>query len=131
LQRYPLVPAAHHQLSNDPQIPNREENQHLLDDALKAQREENQKLALALLTESKRFVESAPGYQVGFSRGEIEWLLQVLNDVRVGSWLALGSPDPDKEIKKRRTKDAAQHALTMDLAAYFEMIFLEAVSGRH
>ena len=41
----------------------------------------------------------ASGLQLTLSGPEIEWLLQVLNDVRVGSWIALGSPDPESGKK--------------------------------
>lgn len=129
LKRYPLVPATHHRLSHDRHIRNRDENQHLLEEALKAQRLENRQQLEFLLNEPNRFVECAAGWRVGFSRGEIEWLLQVLNDVRIGSWLALGSPDQQQEIQKRRNQQTAQLALTMDLAACFEMAFLQAING--
>ena len=88
LAPYPVVPASHHRLSKDRHIPNREENQQLLEESLTTQREENKKQIAALLNEPQRFMEGVGGCQVGFTRGEIEWLLQVLNDVRVGSWLA-------------------------------------------
>ncbi len=129
LQLYPLVPATHYRLSKDRQIPNREENQHLLDEALSAQRLENRKQVEAMLNEPKRFAACAAGYQVSFSRGELEWLLQVFNDVRLGSWIALGSPDQQQEIRQRQTKQTARHVLTMDLAAFFEMALLGAIRG--
>ena len=129
LQLYPLVPAAHHRLSKDRMLPNREENQQLLEDALRAQREENRKLVLALLEEPERFVNCGDGYEAGFTRGEIEWLLQVLNDIRVGSWLALGSPDEHPEMKAGISRQAMSRILTMEVAGHFEMCFLGAVGG--
>jgi hypothetical protein len=129
LQLYPLVPAPHYRLSKDRQIPNRDENQRLLDEALSTQRLENRKQVEAMLQEAKRFAVCAAGYLVTFSRGEMEWLLQVFNDVRLGSWIALGSPDQLEEMRQRRRPQAARHVLTMDLAAFFEMAFLGAISG--
>jgi hypothetical protein len=129
LQLYPLVPASHHQLSQGCEIPEQEENQRLLEDSLKAQREENRKKVVELLNESKRFTETASGYRADFARGEIEWLLQVLNDVRVGSWLALGSPAAHPEVKPGMSHQTMSHIVTMGIAAFFEMRFLNAVSG--
>jgi hypothetical protein len=129
LQLYPVVPASHHRLSKDRHIPNRDENQHLLDEALKVQRVEQRKQVESLLKDPHRFVESEDGYRVSFTREEIEWLLQVLNDVRVGSWIAMGSPDLQTENKKRLTKQAMPHVMAMDAAGFFETSFLHALTG--
>ncbi|HZL77821.1 MAG TPA: hypothetical protein VFC17_03140, partial [Candidatus Limnocylindrales bacterium] len=86
LNRYPLVPEAHHRLTKDKRLPDQQENQHLLDEALKAQKLANKKEITALLNEIGRFTVCPNGFRVFFTRGEIEWLLQVLNDVRIGCW---------------------------------------------
>jgi hypothetical protein len=129
LQLYPVVPASHHRLSHDRQFPNREENQHLLEEALKAQRVEQRKKVESLLKDPRRFVASDGGYRISFTREEIEWLLQVLNDVRVGSWIALGSPGQQAEIKKRLTQETMPHVMAMDVAGFFETSFLHAIIG--
>lgn len=129
LKLYPAVPASHHRLSKDRHIPNREENQHLLDEALKAQRSERRKQVESLLKDPHRFVEFEDGYRVSFTREEVEWLLQVLNDVRVGSWIAMGSPDQQTENKRRLTKQAMPHVMAMDAAGFFETSFLHAITG--
>jgi leucyl/phenylalanyl-tRNA--protein transferase len=82
-----------------------------------------------MLDEPKRFEKCAGGYRVGFSRGEMEWLLQVLNDVRVGSWIALGSPSQQEEAIKGLNEQNAPHLLAMELAGYFESYLLDAISG--
>jgi hypothetical protein len=129
LQLYPVVPAAHHRLSKGRKLPHREENQRLLEESLQAQRDENQKQIHAMLNETGRFAESPQGFRASFSRGEIEWLLQVLNDVRVGSWIALGSPALHPELKKDMSHQTMSQVMTMEVAAFFELNFLNAVSG--
>jgi hypothetical protein len=129
LRQYPLVPASHHRLSKDRQLPRREENQRLLDESLKAQREENRRQVESLLDEPHRFLKCEQGYRVTFARVEIEWLLQVLNDIRVGRWLALGSPDEHPKLQAGMSSQTLSHIVTMDIAAFFEMCFLRAVSG--
>jgi hypothetical protein len=84
---------------------------------------------VALLNEDKRFIECESGYRAVFTRGEIEWLLQVLNDVRLGNWIALGSPDEHPEIKKGMSSQTMSRIVTMDMAGFFEMGFLSAISG--
>jgi hypothetical protein len=129
LQLYPLVPAAHHRLSRGRKIPNRVENQQLLEEALHAQREENQKKVQMLLAESQRFVASTGGYEAAFSRSEMEWLLQVFNDIRVGSWLALGSPDQHPEIREGTSHQDMSRVVALNVAGFFEMCLLQAIHG--
>jgi len=51
---------------------------------------------------------------------EREKLLQILNDIRVGCWRALGEPeDLHTNVAQTSTKDLAYQNL-MDLAGYFE-----------
>ena len=130
LRLYPLIPATHHRLSKGPKTTRENENQRLLEDSLAAHRKENQKRVLAMLNEPERFQTKASGYHLRLSRSEIEWLLQVLNDVRVGSWIALGSPETlygnnisfdDKTVSQIRS---------MEIAGGFEMIFISGLNGR-
>jgi len=129
LNLYPLVPASYHRLTKDKKLPQREENQQLLDEALAAQREQNKKAILTFVNEPGRFTEADGASTVACTRGELEWLLQVVNDVRVGSWLAMGSPGYETKKKVRPDKDALRHAMFMELAGAFEMFFLGIVNG--
>ncbi len=90
LRLYPLVPAAHQRLSKSEERP---ECQQLLDEALAAQRRENKKLVETFLQPGTVFSENESGCRFFLPVARMEWLLQVLNDVRVGSWLMLGSPN--------------------------------------
>ena len=129
LKLYPLVPATHHRLSKGSQIPDQEANQHLLEEALKHQRAETRKQLLALLNESKRFTPCKAGHHFTLTRSEIEWLLQVLNDVRIGSWIALGSPDEEREEKYLVEEESAAQVAVMHIAGGFEMLLLNALNG--
>ena len=128
LNLYPLVPATHHRLSKGRQIPNQEENQQLLDEALKAQREENRRGVQALLSNPGRFAESTKGFQLSLARGDMEWLLQVLNDIRVGSWIALGSPEQGQEYFLSDMTSRRQLKV-MEEAGDFEIYFLNVITG--
>lgn len=129
LSLYPLVPESHHQLTKDKKLPKREENQQLLNDALQAQREQNRKEILALINEPGRFTEAAGQSRIVFSRAELEWLLQVINDVRLGCWIALGSPGYEAKKKGRPSRESLRHMMFMELAGAFEMFFLGIVNG--
>jgi len=129
LKLYPLISPTHHRLTKSARTAKHDENQKLLEESLAAQREENRKNVRAMLDEPGHFKEMASGLQLTISRPEIEWLLQVLNDVRVGSWIALGSPDPERDRKIAFNKKMMPHFRMMELAGAFEMVFLDALSG--
>jgi len=129
LKLYPLISATHHRLSKSARSAKHDENQRLLEESLAAQREENRKNVRAILDEPGRFQTAASGFQLTLSGPEIEWLLQVLNDVRVGSWIALGSPDPEQGKMIVFNEKILPHFRMMELAGAFEMVFLDALSG--
>ena len=126
LKRYPCIPSAHHRLSRSAKLPEPEANQRLLDEALAEQRAENKQKVLAFLAEPQRFAPKDDGYHLKLSPAEVEWLLEVLNDIRVGSWILLGSPEEEVEELDDTT---APHAWAMDMAGYFESWLIEAVQG--
>lgn len=125
LQLYPLVPAAHHRLSKDGQGPNAEDNQQLLEAALAEQRQENRKQVLAMLNEPQRFRETDGALELTLTPAQIEWLLQVLNDVRVGSWLALGEPEPDEEPDV--TEPDVKYHIVLQVCGMFQSALLAAL----
>jgi hypothetical protein len=126
---YPAVPVAYHRLTRNKKIPNQVENQQLLDDAIQSQRQTNQEKIISMVKTPGRFRDDEDSSRAVFQRGEVEWLLQVLNDVRIGNWIALGSPDAPHERPLRRDKKSLRHLMLMEVAGGFEMFFLGAVSG--
>jgi hypothetical protein len=123
LRLYPVIPSTHQALSKS--AANKDENQRLLDEALAEQRKENKQHVETLLKDTGHFKETESHIEMNLTAGEIEWLLQVLNDVRVGHWILLGSPeehprfDPDAEN--------AAYVLTMGFAGTFQMDLLMAI----
>ena len=123
LKLYPLIPSAHQPLSRSEKLPDREANQRLLDEALAEQRADNKKRLLAFLGTRQRFTENSAGFLFKLSPAELEWLLRVLNDIRIGSWLILGSPE---ELLHRLDETTAPHVWVMEMAGFFQMRLLEA-----
>lgn len=129
LSRYPLVPQDYHRerskLENGAN-PERD-NQAVLDEALADRRAENQRRLLAWFDDPGRFSPGAGALRLTLDAGEIQWLLEVLNEVRVGSWLRLGSPDQDSLANLPITNETAPFFWGMELCGYFQMILLEAL----
>ena len=89
---YPRVPPAHYTLSrNGKAIPDAEAGQALLQEALAEQRAANRKSLLDALKDPARLKPGDHGgmtLKLGYP--EAHCLLQVLNDLRVGSWVLFG-----------------------------------------
>jgi hypothetical protein len=126
LQRYPRIPPAHQPLSKAGVLPNQQESQKLLDEALAEQRAESKKHLQELLADSRRFQKQDSGFRLSLSPVEAEWLLQVLNDIRVGSWIILGAPE--ERLEGLNAANAADF-WTMEMAGAFESELLEALEG--
>jgi hypothetical protein len=124
LKLYPCIPAAGR--AGSAHAP--DSSQCLLEDALREQRSANKRQIQAFLADPRRFEHSEAGCKFFLSAAELEWLLQILNDIRVGSWVALGSPDEiaDMRLLNERT---APHFWAMETAGQFEMHMLRALHG--
>ena len=124
-RRYPLVPATRHRVRQGPISKADAEKQQLLDAALAGHRQERRRQALALVNDARSFQPKPDGYWWRLSASQVEWLLQILNDVRVGSWLALGEPEEFDEKALERGNEGDW--LTMEAAGHFETALLEAL----
>jgi hypothetical protein len=126
LKLYPGVPSAHHVLSKSGRLPHQEADQRLLDEALAEQRAELKQQVAALLGDPRRLAPAETGSHLSLLHAEVEWLLQVLNDIRVGSWIILGSP----ELKLPELNEAnVPHYWAMEMAGHFQAQLLKALHG--
>jgi hypothetical protein len=124
LQLYPLVPASHHQLTRG-LAASRPEDEQLLEESLEEQRQANRKAVVAMLKGKGRLSETRSGIRLSLSHSEMEWLLQVLNDIRVGAWLALGEPDQNEISEVLESKLVL--AAAMEVAGAFQWDLLAAL----
>ena len=124
LQLYPLVPPAHHRVAAAGQRADAEA-QRLLDEALAEQRRELRQQLLAILKHPARLRETSRGFELTLTPPEMEWLLQVLNDVRVGSWLALGEP-AENEVPQLSQPNAS-YLVAMEICGAYQSVLLAAL----
>lgn len=68
------------------------EAERLLEESLAGYRAEQKRHVDAFLGEQGRFAERQKGFRLRLTRNELEWLLQVINQVRTGLWTKLGRP---------------------------------------
>jgi hypothetical protein len=123
LSLYPIIPSAHQPLSK---LANPDQaNQKLLDEALAEHRKESKNLIKAFLADPGRFRHTDEFSWMILTAGEIEWLLQVLNDVYVGNWILLGSPENGLR-GLTLTEENAPNIGAMELANAFQATLLRA-----
>ena len=130
LELYPLLPCAYQRLTRTVETDDEKANQKLLEEALAAQQQENKKQLMAMMKNPRRFQENHAGYHFKVGVHQVEWLLQVLNDIRVGSWIALDSPDPKQGKPAALSAGGVRHLWAMELCSFFESVLLDALHGR-
>jgi hypothetical protein len=131
LRRYPVVIGAHYRTRHPVKTDEAKKNQQLLEEALAEQQKENRKQLELMLKQNGRFVENDLGFTFRLNESEMEWLLQVLNDIRVGSWVQLGEPNPDASPQLPLTEQNMQLAWAMEMAGLFQHSLLEATQSAH
>jgi hypothetical protein len=121
---YPCVPESYHALHAERSHGHLPASQHLLDDALAEHRAETRRQIESVLADGQHLAQMESGWRLSLSEGELNWLLEVLNDIRLGNWIALGSPEGQPRIIDEKT---ARQALHMEVAGIFQMRFLESL----
>jgi hypothetical protein len=123
LELYPMVPSAHQQLSRGGGPTDQQSSQRLLDEALAEHREENRGHLREFLGDPRTFEQQRSGCRMHLHQGNLELLLQILNDIRVGCWIALGSPEEKLSVLDPKM---APQFWGMEVAGFIEASLLEA-----
>jgi hypothetical protein len=126
LALYPMIPAHHQPLSRGEARP---DDQAMLETALAAQRAQNKRRLDKMMKAATRFRRYGRGWRFSLRRTEAEDLLQVLNDIRVGSWVRLGCPDPPAAALASLNARSTPLFWAMELAGRFQMTLIGALGG--
>lgn len=126
LRLFPVVDKSFHQLSRDPRL-ERPGEQRLLEESMAQLRLGARGRLDEFLSQQERyFAETGHDVRLHLTPEQAEWLMRVLNDIRVGSWFQLGCPDPSNG-KKLAPPAEHPHALAaMELSGYFQACLLQA-----
>jgi hypothetical protein len=122
MKKFPFTELGPVQFSKTDADPKTAERKKLLAESLAQHREELKGLAVNLLGADK-WQKSDSGRLLTLNTEGREILLQILNDIRIGCWHALGEPEPLEQPAASGQQFA--HRQLMDLAGYFEMNLLE------
>lgn len=95
LERYPVLDPGYQQISRYMDSEDTRETQELLEECMSDQQKESKKFVNQILMDGSRhlFEVGDHAWEFHLSSEERESLLQILNDIRVGFWLELGSPE--------------------------------------
>jgi hypothetical protein len=126
---YPRTPPGHHRLTETVASSDLESTLRLLNESIEVGRNEARQKIEKWLAETDRFAPSEKGVRLKINADEIEWLMQVLNEVRVGSWIRLGAPQEEISFTKINHENAADFGI-MNMSGLFVMHLLEAIGGR-
>jgi hypothetical protein len=145
LSSYPVQNPRDHRIAKPEELEKLAVEQQMLVEALTEQQESNRKAVAAFIERHLRAKNSpAPTppdssscpplgssaeaqSRITISLSEADWLLEVLNDIRVGCWNRMGSPD---EIHSWRL--AVSHPrefAMMEMSSLAQMILLEGLNG--
>jgi hypothetical protein len=128
LRLFPVLDSAHHQLTKKAGVA-RASEQRLLEESMAQQQSAHQRKLSQFFQTEKQFFRAERGeLRLALSPAQLEWLLQVLNDIRVGSWVQLGCP----ELENTRLQLARENPVAftaMETSGYFLMVLLEAFKG--
>lgn len=125
LNLYPVLDAGYHQISKNKKIA--EAEQQLLEDSMAEQQQELRAKLEHFLAAPRRFVlETEEQYRFVVTAEQCEWLLQVLNDVRVGSWAKLGRPEMEQALAMAVNPAQARFVAAIEMSGYFQMALLQA-----
>lgn len=132
LRLYPVVPATYQPLSRSLKGKKKGEAQQLLNEALAEQRSTLRQKVRNWLAAKNRFRKVKSGTHFTLRYRDAEWLLQVLNDVRVGHWLLLGSPEENPGLDDLANLNSELHQVwaVMELSGIFQMEILLALQAR-
>lgn len=125
LKLFPVLDSAHHQLTRKGAKARPEEEEFLREAMAQQQSAHRRKLTQFFRAEKHFFRTERGELRLALSPAQLEWLLQVLNDIRVGSWVQLGCPELESaRLKLGRENPVAFTA--METSGYFQMVLLEA-----
>lgn len=101
----------------------------ILSDAFKEFQDSNKRFISELFEKSNNFKpsEDYEYYTLELDGEQIERLLQILNDIRVGMWQKLGCPDLENRKDFIRSAEDVFAVYIMDICEYFEYYLLKAL----
>ncbi len=126
LKLFPATDASSHRLSRNSSGESRAGEDLLVETMAEQRRSHAEKIEGLFKNPRRYFRDTGDGLEMILNGEQIEWLLQALNDVRVGSWMRLGCPEMEAARRAVLTEETATHYTAMEVSGYFQSALLDA-----
>lgn len=130
IQQFPLTPATAARITRTESGDNVDEREKMLNESLAEHRAELGRTARSFLT-AGQLTACQDGWRLRLNVAEREILLQLLNDIRVGAWRALGELESLEAIPVPAPNAGPNFRALMHLAGFFEFELLNLETGDH
>lgn len=127
LKLYPVLDPAHQCITRSIRDKKIEQSEKLLKEAIVEQQKRNREMMKELFDNGLALKQQDYYCKLELKPEQLEGLLQVLNDIRVGTWRNLGSPDYEQLDQMRVKKTDVVSLVVMDICEYFEYHLLEVI----
>lgn len=125
---YPVVDFSKVKLSKSIEEQHLEQSLKLLSEVLKEQADENQKVLQSIVVMGNNAERVDDRFELALTGEQMDTLLQILNDVRIGTWQLLGCPDYKGLELLAKTEKRVMY-LIMEICAYFQSRILDAMDS--
>lgn len=129
LRLYPVTHGSMNRLSRGVADEVLQDATELLEEALAEHRAELRRELERVFDQEGCLLATDDGYSLSLATGQMEWVLQVLNDIRVGSWARMGSPDPPQDQQLSPSNTHLRHFWAMEVAGMFQSALLAALDA--
>ncbi len=105
-------------------------DRHLLVETLEEFRKQTRRDLEEILNDEHRWVADSRGMRLLLTPDQLKILLQVLNDVKVGSWVRLGCPSDLESVPvPALNKEIIELTWAVNTVTVFQMVFLQALDN--
>jgi len=123
VKSFPVIEPGYHRISRLEEVDEEDERQQLLEESIAEQYIEDRK-RLENLVYHERFEVEAEIARIQFNADDLDFLLLVLNNIRVGHWIRAGCPDEKKMKTLRLDPEHGIDFFRMFLCERFEAMIL-------
>ncbi|MDA7645724.1 hypothetical protein N8642_05120 [bacterium] len=130
LSAYPLVPNESRELTRSADTSDLEEDTELLRTSLADLTRGHQKKLQAWVNAPETFREVENRYLFRITNDNRDWFLQILNDLRIGSWQQLDCPSQEELQELTASQEVIRPLWTMELAGLLQSFLLNSPGNR-
>ncbi len=121
---YPLVANDERELTRSAAHEDLEEDTELLRSSIAESNQISRRRLDDWLNNPQTFLKKDEEWLLRFEKEQLDWMLQILNDLRIGSWQQLKCPSQDELSALPLSPDTFKPICTMEMAGALQAILL-------